>query len=267
MVAMTWLGVARVDSSAAALHLLNGPYVVRDGDLYAVPEGGKRLLVLLAVRGCISRRTAAEMLWPNVEMARAAGNLRSASWRLRCAGITILSEHADTLRLDDGVQLDVEMLCRQARRISAGQITAPDLEMLPVAAGALDLLPGWYEEWVVVERERVRCLMLDAIDAISAQLRRVGRCAEAIEAALVAVTADPLRDSAQAALVAAHLAEGNLCEARRAFSAYRRLLRAELGLEPPEALAQLVHSRQLIRNGPRLQQRPAAVRAVRRAAR
>ena len=63
--------------------------------------------------------------------------------------------------------------------------------------------------------------MLSVIDAIAERLRRAGRCAEAIDAALVAVTADPLRDSSQAALITAHLGEGNLCEARRAYAAYR----------------------------------------------
>jgi DNA-binding SARP family transcriptional activator len=108
---------------------------------------------------------------------------------------------------------------------------------------ALDLLPGWYEDWVSMERERLRTVMLDAIDAIAVALRRSGRCAESIDAALLAVTADPLRDSSQSALIIAHLGEGNLCEARRAFAAYRRLLRTELGLEPPERLARLVHAR------------------------
>jgi DNA-binding SARP family transcriptional activator len=231
-----------VDQSVVALHLLNGPYVVRNGDRYVVPEGGKRLLVLLAVRECISRRAAAELLWPSVGVNRAAGNLRSASWRLRCAGIKIFSDREDALRLNDGVQVDIEVLCRQAQRVSAGQVAAHDLDMLPAAVGALDLLPGWYEDWILVERERVRRLMLDAIDAISVQMRSGGRCAEAIEAALIAVTADPLRDSSQTALVAAHLAEGNLCEARRAFNAYRRLLRTELGVDPPETLAHLVYA-------------------------
>jgi hypothetical protein len=43
--------------------------------------------------------------------------------------------------------------------------------------------------------------MLAAIDAIAVQLCRAGCCAEAIDAALVAVTADPLRNSSQAALI------------------------------------------------------------------
>ncbi len=231
-----------VDKSECALHLLNGPYVTIDGDRHTVPEGSKRLLVLLAIRQQISRRMAAELLWPTVEPRRAAGNLRSASWRLRCAGIQVIIDEGGLLRLDPRVANDIDLLCGRARRLATGESDATDLEMLPSAVEALDLLPGWYEDWVSMERERVRTIMLDAIDAIAVALRRSGRCAESIDAALVAVTTDPLRDSSQSALITAHLGEGNLCEARRAFAAYRRLLRTELGLDPSERLARLVHA-------------------------
>jgi DNA-binding SARP family transcriptional activator len=235
-----------VDESGCCLYLLNGPYVLIDGDRRAVPEGSKRLLVLMAIRRCMSRRAAASLLWPAVDPRRAAGNLRSASWRLRCAGIGLIVDESGMLRLDARAHVDVELLCRRAHRLTAGTCHSDDLEMLPLAVQALDLLPGWYEDWVSIERERLRTVMLDAIDAIAVQLRQSGRCAEAIDAALVAVTTDPLRDSSQFALITAHLGEGNLCEARRAFVTYRRLLRAELGLEPPERLIRLVEARSVI---------------------
>jgi DNA-binding SARP family transcriptional activator len=231
--------------------LLNGPFVLVDGDHRAVPEGSKRLLVLLAIRRSVSRRTAAELLWPTVEPRRAAGNLRSASWRLRCAGIQLIADEGGILKLDPRTQVDVDLLCRHAHRLATGSCTADDLEILPSAIEALDLLPGWYEDWVSLERDRVRTVMLEAIDAIAVQLRKSGRCAEAIDAALIAVRTDPLRDSSQSALITAHLGEGNLCEARQAFVSYRRFLRAELGLEPPECLARLLHAQATIPAGTR----------------
>jgi DNA-binding SARP family transcriptional activator len=225
-----------------AVCLLNGPYVLIDGDHRTVPEGSKRLLVLLAIRRHVGRRAAAELLWPTVEPRRAAGNLRSAIWRLRCAGIELIADTSGMLRLEPRTQVDVDLLCRRAHRLTMGLRNADDLEILPAAIEALDLLPGWYEDWVSMERERVRAAMLDAIDAIAMRLRQSGRCAEAIDAALVAVRSDPLRDSSQSALITAHLGEGNLCEARPAFRVYRRLLRAELGLKPSERLARLLQA-------------------------
>jgi DNA-binding SARP family transcriptional activator len=54
------------------------------------------------------------------------------------------------------------------------------------------------------------------------------------------VSADPLRESANRVLIEAHLAEGNLVEARRAYERYRDSVSRELGVEPGEQLASLV---------------------------
>jgi DNA-binding SARP family transcriptional activator len=57
---------------------------------------------------------------------------------------------------------------------------------------------------------------------------------------MMAVTAEPLRESAQRVLIEAHLAEGNWVEGRRSFEAYRDLLDHELGVQPEPELAALV---------------------------
>ena len=57
--------------------------------------------------------------------------------------------------------------------------------------------------------------MLHALEALSRALTIMGRYGEAVEAALTAIVAEPLRESAQRALLEAHLAESNLIEARR----------------------------------------------------
>jgi len=92
----------------------------------------------------------------------------------------------------------------------------------------------------LVERERVRQRLLHALEALSRQLADAGRCAEAVEAAMLAVSAEPLRESAQRSLIRAHLAEGNWIEGRRSFETYRKLLYRELGTQPDPDLAALV---------------------------
>ena len=59
---------------------------------------------------------------------------------------------------------------------------------------------------------------------------------------MMAVSAEPLRDSAQRMLIRAHLAEGNWVEARRSFEANRALLDRELGVEPDPELAAVIRS-------------------------
>ncbi|MEV0413725.1 BTAD domain-containing putative transcriptional regulator [Streptomyces sp. NPDC050448] len=56
------------------------------------------------------------------------------------------------------------------------------------------------------------------------------------------MSAEPLRESAQRALIEAHLAEGNLIEAMRTHDAYRDLAPRELGVEPGCELSGLIRN-------------------------
>src|SRR3954451_14591208 len=92
----------------ARIHLFGGPYVTIDRCRHEVPEGSKRLLAFVALRGCrVERRHAAGALWPVGDDNRAAGNLRSALWRLRGAGIDVMECDKWSLRLAREVRVDV----------------------------------------------------------------------------------------------------------------------------------------------------------------
>jgi DNA-binding SARP family transcriptional activator len=229
------------NETSAVLHLFGGPFVTYGRRRADIPEGSKRLLVFVALHGRhVERRYAAGSLWPSGDDARAAGNLRSALWRLKRAGIELLDAGTCGLRLRDDVAVDVHAVSGWAARLIAGSASQEDLLVMPWGLDALDLLPGWYDDWVLVERERVRQRLLHALEALSKQLARARRCAQAVEAAMMAVTAEPLRETAQRALIEAHLAEGNWIEARRSFEVYREVLDRELGAEPDWELAAMV---------------------------
>lgn len=223
------------------LCLLGGPYVLLDRRRVSVPEGSKRLLVFIALReGHVDRRQTAGTLWPHGDDERAGGNLRSALWRLKGAGIDILRSDKSTLWLDPQADLDLRDIEDWAARIIQGAEDAEDLRIPTWGHDALDLLPGWYDDWVIFERERLRQRVLHALETLSGKLLEARRYAEAIEAALHAVRVEPLRESAQRTLVQAHLAEGNLVEARRTFNEYRVLVARELGVRPDPGLAALL---------------------------
>jgi DNA-binding SARP family transcriptional activator len=223
--------------------LFGGPCVTIDGSPRQVPEGSKRLLAFVALRGCrVERQHAAGTLWPTGNDNRAAGNLRSALWRLRNAGIDVLECDKWSLRLADHIYVDVISVSEWADRLIAGRPLAQDVRMPPAWEEALDLLPGWLDDWTIMERERLRQRVLHAMEALSRSLSRRGMHAEAVEAALAAVNSDPLRESAQRVLIQAHLDEGNWIEARRVLLAFRDLLDRELGVAPSRELVALVHA-------------------------
>jgi DNA-binding SARP family transcriptional activator len=102
------------------------------------------------------------------------------------------------------------------------------------------LLPDWYDDWVLMERERHRQLSLHALEALAEKLIAVAQHGRAIGVALAAVANEPLRESAHRILIRAHLAEGNVGEAVRQYRLYRRLLRRQLGLDPSPQMEALV---------------------------
>lgn len=225
------------------LCLFGGASVLHDGQRIVVPEGSQRLLVLVALRGGrVDRRSVAGSLWPNGSDDRAAGNLRSAMWRLRSAGLDLLSNERGLVTLRDRVDVDVHELAAWADRLVRGTHVQADLVLGDRQLDPQEVLPGWYDDWVIFERERLRQRVLHGLEALSTLLLAEGRCAEGVEAALRAVHLEPLRESGQRALLMAHLAEGNRVEARRALDAYARLLRTELGLRVNSEMVALVRA-------------------------
>ena len=244
------VGSRAAPSGTSTVYLLGGLYVTRNGNRLEVPEGSKRLLAFLCLRrGPVERCHAAGTLWPSVDDRRAAGNLRSALWRLRGADIDVLEADKRLIGLRQGLAVDVYELAEWASRLVARRPARGDLSLRRPLDDALDLLPGCYDDWAIIERERMRQRMLRALEALSRELTAMGRYGEAVDAALTAIVAEPLRESAQRALLEAHLAESNLIEARRDFLAYRNLVRRELGVEPSVELAALV--RRPVSNGSR----------------
>ena len=231
------------NSGATVVHLFAGPYVTAGPERFEVPEGSKQLLAFVALRRRrVERRQAAGALWPSGCEERAAGNLRSALWRLRRAGINVLTADKRSLMLHAHVIVDVHVVDQWVTRLIQGIPFGHDLVVSPSIPDALDLLPGWYDDWALLERERIRQRVLHALEALSARLASLGRFGEAVDAALLAVSAEPLRESAQRTLIEAHVAEGNLAEAHRSFMFYRNLVRRELGVEPSSDLSGLLRA-------------------------
>ena len=111
-----------------------------------------------------------------------------------------------------------------------------------VAILSAELLPDWYDDWVIAEAEDWRQLRMNALEALAGLLIERGRLADAAGAARAAMKVEPLRESAHAALIRVHLAEGNQSEALRVFDRYRVLLGSALGLRPTERLNELVQA-------------------------
>ena len=204
-----------------------------------LPRGVQRLVAHLCLSSRPTRTATAGRLWPDVREAHAHGSLRSALWRLNKVAPGLIEASGSALRLAADVRVDVRDLGNWARRAIAPPAGADDVAV-PDAALLGDLLPGWYDDWVLLERERLRHLRMQALEAVAARLALLGRHGEALEVAYAAVRAEPLRESAHRTVVRVHLAEGNVAEAIRAYGLFRTMLRDELGVCPTEQMTRLV---------------------------
>jgi predicted ATPase/DNA-binding SARP family transcriptional activator len=199
---------------------------------------GEQLLSLLALRaggrprsGWVERRWLAGLLWPDSSDAQSLRNLRTSLADLRQA----LGPEADRLHsptshalcLDlSGAAVDVltfDQAIRQGDTLSLKQA---------IALYRGPLLEDCTEEWVFQERQARLEVYLTALETLAAQALMGGDAAAAERHLRRAVAADPLRETAQRALMQALAASGNYAAAMLAYRELRLRLHREINAEP-----------------------------------
>jgi DNA-binding SARP family transcriptional activator/DNA-binding HxlR family transcriptional regulator len=204
--------------------------------------GTQRILAYLALHDRpVSRLSMAGTMWPEVSDFNASGSLRSALSRLDGEARQAIHRAAGGLRLANFVNVDLRKSRALARRLVRKDAPPDegDLGSAALAALSTELLPDWYDDWVLTEAEDWRQLRTSGLEALAGWLTIAGRYAEAAGAARAAMKAEPLRESAHACLVRVHLAEGNQSEAFRALDQFESLLNREMGLFPTKHLSKL----------------------------
>lgn len=204
--------------------------------------GSQRLLVFLALRHrAIARIALAGTMWPDVSEGRAGDSLRSAIARLEAPARAAIRSSSTGLRLAEGVVIDLHDAQTLAHRvIYGGELPEADLSAESITTLSRELLPDWYDDWVLPEAEDWRYLRMNALEALAGQLLASDLLGEAANAARAAMRIDPLRESPQATLIRVQLATGNHAAAMDVFDRYRTILHAAVGLPPTQQLANLV---------------------------
>lgn len=208
-----------------------------------LPLHARRVLAYLsldkmAAADC-DRGVLADRLWSDVSYDRSRASLRTALWRIRCAATDLVTGDVNRLSLGESVCVDVHQFRRQAEDLLSEALPWRP-EHSRFMGRTAELLPGWDEDWLLLAREQLRQLRLHALEAGAARLQAMGRYPEAIDIMLAVIADEPLRESAHAALIDAHLQQGNLCEARRQFAIMARLLWNELRIRPAADLTRKV---------------------------
>lgn len=226
------------------LQLLEEFTLEHHGTPRPVPVGIQRVLAFLALSGPTHRCVVAGTLWPEVAEDHALASLRTSIWRMNRMLPGVILTQGMRLSLPTTLSVDSRDQEQFMTRLLRERVQDPDW----IIAGidhlwGGELLPGWYDDWLVFERERLTQLRLHALEHAAAVLTRRGRLDSALQLALEAVRTEPLRETANAALIDVYLSEGNVSDALHRYDAFRELLRRELDLAPSPALGRLLPER------------------------
>jgi DNA-binding SARP family transcriptional activator len=218
------------------LTLLRGFQLEHNSQTIDLPLGSQRLVAFLALqRRAVERMFVAGTLWIDRSEASANASLRTALWRLQRLALPLIESTRSRLKLSSAVSVDLHETDARARRVLLHDRTAA-IDALDALFREGDLLSDWYDDWVLIERERARQLRLHALETLCADLTAARSYALAVEAGLACIAAEPLRESAHRVLIDAYRAEGNYGEAIRQYRLYERIVGDRLGLRPSSAM-------------------------------
>jgi DNA-binding SARP family transcriptional activator len=249
--------------------LFGGIQVSHEGTHTATVElpRSARLLfsyLLLQPSRAIPREVLAGLVWGDRPDEQARSCLNTALWRLRRAlepedVVTKGAYLRTTPSGDVGFNwqsdhwLDLAAFETQAVCMSSlgnRETTAEDVrgmeQVLPFYTG--DLLEGFYEEWVLAERERLRAVYLNCLSRLMRYYRQQGAYERALHYGYMLLRNDPLREEVHRDVMRLYVASGQRAQALRQYEVCRSTLDAELGISPM-AETERLHAQIIALNG------------------
>jgi DNA-binding SARP family transcriptional activator len=201
-----------------------------------------------------SREVVADRLWGEQDGERARLRVNTAIWRLREVFGSSRHQHQDcliqsaggTIRFNTAIPywLDVEMLEMKLKNLFEKRLDQLTRAEVTEAEGALELYRGDLLEpnnspWVLVERERMRALYIDALAILAEYRMRENDFVLALALGHKALRLEPLREDVHRIVMESYARNGRAAEALRHFEICRKLLYSELAIAPAKETALL----------------------------
>jgi DNA-binding SARP family transcriptional activator len=206
--------------------------VRRDGERVDIPSRpSQSLLAYLLLRANVPQRREmlAGIFWPDATETSARNNLRHSLWRIRKA---IGESH---LEADN---ISVALMESSDLWVDAWELDRPWSGETPLAALTAsaqtyggDLLPGFYEDWVVLDRERMRVAFERRVHGLVDRLLEASSWREAVEWAERWIVLGHSPEAAFRAMMVAHSGLGDMAAVAAAFRRCTEMLQRDLGVE------------------------------------
>ena len=216
---------------------LLGQFDIRaDGKRVTIPSRAAQSLFayLVLTAGTIHRREKlAGIFWPDTSDENARKNLRQELWRIRKAisaqenggGDYFLAEEFTlTFNRDANYWLDVN------------QIEKPELDLQSLASNLSlyqgEFLPGFYEDWILLERERIQTAFETGLEQLIEQLVVAERWTAVQEQSERWLALGNAPEPAYRSLMLAYGARGNTAKVASIYQRCSDELREQFGVEP-----------------------------------
>lgn len=184
---------------------------------------------------CAHQRTKlGSMLWPDSTETKARENLRHNLWRIRKElslepGIEYFHTDDFSITFNKSVEhwLDASVLKSSKKCRNADDL----ISALSVYQG--ELLPGFYEEWVILEREYLNFIFEHNMARLMAILQSEGRWLDILDWGEHWLAFGQKPEPAYRAIMAAHMEKGDMAKVAETYTRCVRSL-GEISIEPSE---------------------------------
>jgi len=200
-----------------------------------------------------SREALASLLWGDTSTEKSKKYLRQALWHLHAALNCDSGNTSDVLMVDhDWLSLnpcsnlwtdvaDFERAFSAAEGIPGRQLDAEKALLLKDAVTLYndDLLPGYYQDWILFERERLQNMYLLMLDKLIVYLQFRGEYEVAQGYGATILRYDPARERTHRQLMHLYSLAGDRTSALRQFERCAHALKQELGVKPERKTIEL----------------------------
>jgi DNA-binding SARP family transcriptional activator len=198
-----------------------------------------------------------ELFWPDYREEKARKCLNTALWRLRSLLknsdssnsqylVTTSSGEISILQTQD-IWLDVDVFEKAINQIIKSPIEKANHDdigklehAIPLYKG--ELLEGFYDDWVLSERERLRNLYVKALRWLMLYYKNQRNYECSVEYAKMILDLDPLREEIVRNLMTLYSKLGQRSKAIQQYELCRGILQKDLGIEPLEETQDLYRS-------------------------
>jgi predicted ATPase/DNA-binding SARP family transcriptional activator len=199
-----------------------------------------------------SREELIEILWPGRDLLTGPNNLRVALSSLRrqleppgTPPGAVLEAHGATVQLNPRAYT-TDVAHFESALQAAGRACS-EMERIQRLTEAVEqyqgeLLPGFFDAWILPERQRLLEACLQSLRQLAILLERAGDLPRAVQWARRAVFADPLREESQSELIRLFAAAGDPQSALRQYRELKELLAREIGVSPSAATQDMVRA-------------------------